>query len=1448
MLQGDFVMKTNDEFCAQKNGYSVTKELSELTNLYSLSKTLRFELKPEPETKQRFEKWLNELKEVSDFSEAIKNGNLFAEDNAIYKAYIALKPILDSIHEQFINIALQSDEAQNIDFSSYFEKFRDSVDNDKKLIDEEKRLRSEIGKLYSIPASRFVVKKTESKSKGKKQEIIDEEDSEEETKSSKKKSEPYKILTDKSILTYIEENIGLFTKEIPETEIRKHLAVFKGFFTYFSGYNINRENYYATKDEKSTAVATRIVHENLPKFCNNILRYEKNQESYNQIYDELKKLNKQLIIKTPDGEKEAEPITNKLFKIDYFNSCLSQAQIEKYNSDIGNAKFLINLYNQAHSKDKKFNKIPTFETLHKQIGCGKKKSFIMALIKDDEADLTDEQKNRNEILSLEKMLSVISEKVASVFSGKSNQLEISTIQDYLCYLKNCSDWKGIYWNKIAVTSVSNRFFMNWYDIADKLKNIKSCATFDKKREEQFKLNDAVELEGLFSVLDEETVENSFKQSVLEEYKEIINLNESTSKNLIRILCSNVEKSVSYVLEYKNKVLETKRPQKSVNDSEKDNAYNSMVKDWLDSITDVFHFVKMFDVRENKVKGNMLNSEIKEAVSLFLYNDDTPWFKWYDAVRNYLTKKPQDDVKDSMLKLNFGKGNLLGGFRDSYSNTDNGTQYGGYIFRKFDSNTSEYEYYIGISKNAKLFRCHLKDSVLDDDKSEFERMDYCQLKSNTPYPTNYGELKNELIELIDEKFELFIKNNPESEQYSKKIKSEITKSDPIPKSVLEEIEKSAVFKSILEDDDIVEKVNQIIKDIQSRCCKTLTYVPDMVLLSQREYKDVSGYINIIDDIADIVKRFRDLSFFNVSKKEFEQHNGKDLFLFQISNKDLSYCRTVRENKRKRKSNEESEKHNENLHTLFFRALMKEYSDCLNIDIGKGAIFLREPSYHYSEEVLRKGHHYEMLKDKFSYPIISNKRFSERKFLFHLSVTLNYSSKTYKEPKYGFSEVNTKVNDVIQQSEEIKYLGVDRGEKNLIYTCVVDKNGKIIDCSDQNTVNHTDYNQKLSEVAANRLQARKNWHTIENISNLKEGYLSNVIHKIVTQTIKEPTYIVLEDLNVPMMQSRQKVEKQVYQKFEVALAKKLNFVVDKNAKENQLASVGKALQLTPPISNYQDIESKKQFGVMLYTRANYTSVTDPVTGWRKTVYLKKGSEEDTKKAILESFSEIAFDGKDYYFEYTEKHAGKIWRLYSGKNGESLPRFQNNKKLENDKAVWRPEAVDLVCLLNELFADFDKTKSLRDQIENNEHSLRKISTRKETAWDSLRYVIDTIQHIRNTGKTEKDSNFLYSPVRDENGVHFDTREHDNTDLPADADANGAYNIARKGIIMDAHIKQWINDGKKVSDLDLFISDEEWDLWLLNKDKWNEKLSFFASYSAKKKEEKEKTKKTNKSRKSKK
>lgn len=1387
-------MKTIDLFCGQENGYSVSKELSGLTNLYNLSKTLRFELKPESETKQRFETWLNELKEVNDFTEAIKNGNLFAEDNAIYKAYIALKPILDSIHEQFITIALQSDEAKKIDFSGYFENYRtkESVEA------EEKSLRSEIGKLYSIPAGKFVAEKVISKSKTKKQELIDEEDSaDEDSKEGKKKAESYKILTDKSILTYIEQNIKLFSNDISEDELKNHLEAFKVFFTYLSGYNINRENYYTTKDEKSTAVATRIVHENLPCFCNNIIRFEENRDTYIRIYDELKKINKELKIKTPDSEKEADPITDEIFKIDYFSSCLSQSQIEDYNSIIGNCNFLINLYNQSHRKDSNFKKLSLFETLYKQIGCGKKKSLFLALLKDSEAELTDEQRKRNEILSLEKMLSVISEKIEMVLNEKSEKSEISTIQDYLCYLKNCSDWKGIYWNKTAVTSISNRFFMNWYDVTDKLQTIKSCATFDKKREEQFKLNDAVELEGLFSVLDSEKTENSFKQSFIEEYKEIIDLNDSTSKNLIRILCFNVEKSISYVLENKNKVLETKRSQKSFVDSEKDNAYNSMVKDWLDAIINVFHFVRMFDVRENKVKGNILNSEIKGTVNLFLHNEDTPWFKWYDAVRNYLTKKPQDDVKDNMLKLNFGSSSLLGGWSDGQEKIKIST------ILKHNK-----DIFLCILKNKYIFDTSKEDNPIYKADGDGSRLILRNLGFKTlagkgfvsKYGISYGDMGKENPEKAIEALKEIIK-----EKYVQKYPA------------LEKILNTNYSTKKEFDAEISEQLKE---------CYICTFENiDWNLVLQKEKEGEIFLLKIWT---------RDFAEKSIGNKQNLQTMYWQNILTENSSHQL--CAGAEIFMRKPIENMKPYSHKANSIML----CKKGVPDSIFRKIKE--IIDKNPTATENElrELIEKNRinllgnlEYDLSKLKFSrkaHEIIKDKRFfGENKYFFYCPIKLNYSSKPYKEPKFGFSEVNTKVNDVIQQSEEIKYLGVDRGEKHLIYTCIVDKNGKIIDCSSQNTVNGTDYNQKLSEVAENRIQARKNWQTIGNISNLKEGYLSNVVHNIVKQTIKEPTYIVLEDLNTQMKQGRQKVEKQVYQKFEVALAKKLNFVVDKNAKENELASVGKALQLTPPISNYQDIENKKQFGVMLYTRANYTSVTDPVTGWRKTVYLKKGSEENTRKAILESFSEIAFDGKDYYFEYTEEHAGKTWRLYSGKDGKSLPRFQNNKKLENDKAIWEPESVDLVSLLDELFKDFDKTKSLRMQIENSEHSLCKISTRKETAWDSLRYVIDIIQHIRNTGKIEKDSNFLYSPVRDENGIHFDTREHDNTDLPKDADANGAYNIARKGIIMDAHIKQWKKDGEKKSDLDLFVSDEEWDLWLLDKNKWNEKLSFFASRSAK-------------------
>jgi len=416
------------------------------------------------------------------------------------------------------------------------------------------------------------------------------------------------------------------------------------------------------------------------------------------------------------------------------------------------------------------------------------------------------------------------------------------------------------------------------------------------------------------------------------------------------------------------------------------------------------------------------------------------------------------------------------------------------------------------------------------------------------------------------------------------------------------------------------------------------------------------------------------------------------------------------------------------------------------------------------------------------------------------------------------------------------------------------GEMISQGHFDCINNKNYLQAINDATEMRKKKQENWQQKGNISNLKDGYISLVIHEIIEKMKGEdgnykPTFIILEDLNTGFKRSRQKFEQQVYQKFELALAKKLNYLVDKNVKDiNQIGSVANALQLTPAVSNYQDIENRKQVGIMLYTRANYTSVTDPATGWRKTIYLKSGSEADIKKQIVGTkegkfedgaLSEIGFDGLDYFFIYTDKNTGKEWKLWSGKNGKSLERYRFKRGNSKNESII--ESIEVKPLLDKLFEKFDKSKSLKQQIKD---GMELQKTNEHTAWETLRFAIDIIQQIRNSGDTnnKQDDNFLLSPVRNEQGEHFDSRpfeKQENPKLPKDADANGAYNIARKGIIMYQHIKhlgeKWNRkvkiDGNDTIDLDLFVSDKEWDLWLTDRDEWEKNINYFASREAKSK-----------------
>jgi CRISPR-associated protein Cpf1 len=70
----------------------------------------------------------------------------------------------------------------------------------------------------------------------------------------------------------------------------------------------------------------------------------------------------------------------------------------------------------------------------------------------------------------------------------------------------------------------------------------------------------------------------------------------------------------------------------------------------------------------------------------------------------------------------------------------------------------------------------------------------------------------------------------------------------------------------------------------------------------------------------------------------------------------------------------------------------------------------------------------------------------------------------------------------------------------------------------------------------------------------------------------------------------------------------------------------------------------------------------------------------------------------------------------------------------------------------------------------------------------------------KIVRDMDYLISPIADSNGNFFDSRKNKNN-LPDNTDANGAYNIARKGLLMLKRVEE--STDKKIN---LFISQKEW------------------------------------------
>ena len=252
-------------------------DLGQFTNQYSLSKTLRFELRPQGKT-----------------LEYIQQKGLLQEDEIRAEKYKQVKKLLDEYHKQFIADALEGFSLKDLDVYQklYVKNPKEKKDQDdfEKL---QKVMRKQIADKFKEYKKLRPLDGAELFHVGKKSEAV-----------------PHLLELVKSLSASQLSDLGFEEKEDAAGVVNE----FGRFTTYFTGFHQNRANMYSD-EAQGTAISHRLINENLPRFIDNISSFKKVIEA---IKDCLPKLSSDL-----EGAID-EQMINAFFVIEGFNDTLTQ--------------------------------------------------------------------------------------------------------------------------------------------------------------------------------------------------------------------------------------------------------------------------------------------------------------------------------------------------------------------------------------------------------------------------------------------------------------------------------------------------------------------------------------------------------------------------------------------------------------------------------------------------------------------------------------------------------------------------------------------------------------------------------------------------------------------------------------------------------------------------------------------------------------------------------------------------------------------------------------------------------------------------------------------------------------------------------------------------------------------------------------------------------------------
>ncbi|QQS59074.1 type V CRISPR-associated protein Cas12a/Cpf1 [Candidatus Peregrinibacteria bacterium] len=1260
---------------------------SSFTNQYSLSKTLRFELKPVGKTQQMLEET-----------------KVFQRDETIQKKYEATKPYFDRLHREFVKEALESKVLSELD--GYFEIFKkwkiDKKVYEKEIQKKEGELRKGIVQFFNTQGKEWAEKYSGLKNKNI--EILFEE------------------AVFKAILKERYENEeGSMVADESTGELVSIFDSWKGFSGYFGKFFETRKNFYKD-DGTSTALATRIIDQNLKRFCDNI-----------QIFECLKEK-----VDFREVEENFGKSLSEIFSINFYNTCFLQDGINFYNKVLGgealkNGEKLkgLNEFINKYRQDHKGEKLPFFKSLDKQI-LSEKEQFI------------DEIENDEKLLDILKSFHKTAQLKALILKRLFEDFLVDQGKYHL---------EEIYLSKEAINTIFHKWTNETETVEEALyevlRSAKIISTSAKKKDGGYSFSDFIALSHIKESLEKIPSKKFWKERYYEiqnfEEKQIweqfLAIFEFEFLSLFRSEKTNSETGEKVESGYE---IFEKDFSNLLSHFVFDQNAKIIIKNFSDSILTIYQMAKYFALEKKRAwqtdyELDAFYTNPENGYLQFYENAYEEIVQVYNKLRNYLTKKPYSEEK---WKLNFDNPTLADGW-DKNKESDNSAV----ILRKNG------EYYLGLMSkgNNKIFDDrNIQNFSKNIEQGKYEKVVYKFFPDQAKmFPKVCFSAKG--LEFFQPSEEIWnIYKNAEFKKGETFSINSMQKLIDFYKDCLKKYDgwKGYDFEHLKTTELYQENIGEFFRDVSE-----------------------DGYKITFQDISE--------SYIN------EKNQNGELYLFQIKNKDWNEGATGAKN----------------LHTLYFESLFSEENRKQNFPMklnGQAEIFYRPKTKDLKKEKITTKSGKILEKEEKAF---QKNRFTENKIFFHVPLTLN---RTKSDP----FQFNVKINNFLANNPEINIIGVDRGEKHLAYFSVITQEGKILDSGTLNEITGVNYAEKLEEKAKNREQERKDWQTVEGIKDLKKGYISQVVRKLADLAIQHNAIIVFEDLNMRFKQIRGGIEKSVYQQLEKALIEKLNFLVNKGEKNLEKAGhLLKAYQLAAPFTTFKDMG--KQTGIIFYTQAAYTSRIDPITGWRPHLYLKYSSAEKAK-ADIQNFTKIEFSNGRFEFTYDIKNfrtqkeypQNTIWTICS-----SVERFRWNRHLNNNKGGYDHYASiteNLLQLLKEAEIDI-MTGNILGQIES-------LNTKEHVQFfKDLIFYINLICQIRNTDDQAKifdKQDFIFSPVE----PFFDSRKSEEfgKDLPKNGDDNGAYNIARKGILVLKKISDFSekNGGcEKMKWDNLFVSNAEWD-----------------------------------------